>query len=95
MDGDSNVDFALADIIGTFAAILTTTAFFPQAYKTLRTRDTAGMSLTMYGLMMTGVALWLVYGLIIHSWPVIIANAVVLLPQAAIATTLISQQRSK
>lgn len=68
-----------ADIIGSVAATLTTTAFIPQAWKVWRTRHTADISLGMYALFTTGVALWLSYGILLKSWPIIIANCVTLL----------------
>jgi MtN3 and saliva related transmembrane protein len=64
------------DLIGGLAAVLTTAAFIPQARHTWKTRHAAGISLGMYGIFTVGVALWLAYGLIIGSWPVIIANAI-------------------
>lgn len=67
------------DIIGSVAATLTTTAFIPQAWKVWRTRHTADISLGMYALFTTGVALWLSYGILLESWPIIIANCVTLL----------------
>ena len=68
-----------ADIIGGFAATLTTTAFIPQAWKVLRTRHTADISMSMYILFTAGVALWLSYGILLAAWPIIIANCVTLL----------------
>lgn len=64
----------LANLIGALAATLTTIAFIPQALLTWKTRRAEGVSLGMYSLFTTGVALWLLYGLLIGSWPVIIAN---------------------
>ena len=63
------------EIIGYCAAFLTTIAFLPQAIQSWRTRDLSGISLGMYSLFTTGVGLWLVYGLIIEKWPLILANA--------------------
>ena len=63
------------EIIGYCAAFLTTIAFLPQAIQSWRTRDLSGISLGMYSLFTVGVGLWLVYGLIIKSWPLIMANA--------------------
>ena len=74
----------LADVIGSVAAVLTTAAFIPQAWHMWKTRHTAGISLGMYCIFMFGVALWLAYGLIIHAWPVIIANAITFLLAAFI-----------
>jgi MtN3 and saliva related transmembrane protein len=67
-----------ADLTGYAAATLTTIAFVPQAWKTWKTRSAAGVSLRMYAIFTTGVALWLVYGLLIRAWPVVTANVVTL-----------------
>lgn len=65
--------------IGAVAAMLTSLSFVPQAIKTIRERNTTGISLGMYALFTTGVALWFVYGLLIHSRPVYLANGFTLL----------------
>ena len=67
-------------VLGYVAASLTTLSFFPQALKTLRSRDTSGISLRMYGLFTSGIALWGVYGLLTHDGPLIVANGVTLFP---------------
>ncbi|MGE0071971.1 MAG: SemiSWEET transporter [Thiomonas sp.] len=71
--------FHPADLIGYGAAFLTTVSFVPQAWLTLRSRNVSGISLGMYTLFTAGVALWLVYGLIQRSWPLVGANAVTLI----------------
>jgi MtN3 and saliva related transmembrane protein len=63
---------------GYLAAILTTGSFVPQAIKTIRSRDTRGISLAMYVFFTVGVALWLIYGIALESWPMILANVVTL-----------------
>ena len=63
------------EIIGYCAAFLTTLAFLPQAIHSWRTRDLSGISVGMYSLFTAGVGLWLIYGLIIEKWPLILANA--------------------
>ena len=63
-------------LIGAFAAFSTTFAFVPQAIHSYKTRDLSGISLPMYSIFTFGVAMWLVYGLLRHDWPVIIANAI-------------------
>ena len=70
---------SMTDWIGSAAAILTTTAFIPQAWKVWRTRHTADISMSMYILFTLGVALWLTYGILLESWPIIIANCITLL----------------
>jgi MtN3 and saliva related transmembrane protein len=64
--------------VGYAAATLTTLAFLPQVLHSWRTRDLSGVSLGMYGLFSLGVLLWLVYGLMLSAWPIIIANAITL-----------------
>lgn len=72
------------DLLGYVAAILTAGAFVPQALKTIRSRDTAAISLWMYVVFTTGVAFWLAYGVALESLPIILANAVTLLLAATI-----------
>jgi MtN3 and saliva related transmembrane protein len=66
----------ISEVVGYFAAFLTTVAFIPQAYHSWQTRDLSGISLPMYSLFSAGVFFWLAYGLMIASWPIIIANAI-------------------
>ncbi|MDO8447232.1 MAG: SemiSWEET transporter [Rhodoferax sp.] len=74
----------LLDFIGYCAAVLTTAAFVPQAWHTFQTRDVRGISLGMYSVFTAGVACWLVYGLLLGAWPIVIANCVTLALAAAI-----------
>jgi MtN3 and saliva related transmembrane protein len=74
----------LTDLIGTLAAILTTTSFLPQAWHTFTTKDVSGISLGMYSVFTVGVAMWLIYGLMLHAWPVVIANCITLALASAI-----------
>lgn len=66
----------MSNFIGYSAAFLTTASFVPQAWHSWKTRDLSGISLPMYSLFTLGVALWLAYGMIIASSPVIIANSI-------------------
>ncbi len=75
---------APVDWVGSVAAALTTTAFIPQAWQVWRTRHTHDISLGMYAIFTTGVALWLAYGLLLHSWPIIIANSITFLLAGAV-----------
>ena len=68
----------MTDAIGYLAATLTTAAFIPQAWLTWKTKRADGVSLGMYSIFTLGVALWLIYGLVIGAWPIIIANAITL-----------------
>ena len=68
----------LIDAVGYIAATLTTASFVPQAWHTFQTKDVSGISLSMYSAFTVGVALWLVYGLLMGAWPIVIANFITL-----------------
>ena len=73
-----------ADIVGSLAAVFTTISFLPQAWHSFKTRDVSGVSLGMYSVFTVGVALWLVYGLLLRAWPIVVANVITLGLAAAI-----------
>ncbi|MEO9475688.1 MAG: SemiSWEET transporter [Cyclobacteriaceae bacterium] len=66
------------ETIGFIAAFCTTISFLPQVIRTIKTRNTYGISLSMYSLFVTGVVMWLIYGLQIGDMPMIVANAITL-----------------
>lgn len=74
------------NILGYIAAILTTISFVPQALLIIKTKNTQGISLTMYSLFTTGVACWLIYGLYFGMIPVVIANLITLVLALIILT---------
>jgi len=65
-------------LIGHAAGVLTTISFLPQVIKAWRTRSTGDLSLVMLLTFLTGLGLWLVYGLTIGSMPLVLANGVTL-----------------
>lgn len=69
---------------GYTAAAMTTLAFVPQAWKTIRTRDTRSISLGMYVVFTAGIAMWLVYGIALDSMPMILSNIVTFILSATI-----------
>lgn len=64
------------EIIGLVAAMLTTSAYVPQVYKTWKTKSAGNISLTMYIAMFTGILLWLIYGIHLNSFAMIVANII-------------------
>ncbi len=64
------------DWIGSIAATLTTISFIPQVRQVWRTRQTKDISLGMYAIFTCGVVMWLAYGILLNSWPIIIANGI-------------------
>lgn len=68
------------EIVGFSASILSILNQFPQAIKVFRTRDTHSISLLMYIIVVVCISLWLVYGLMLMDGPLILANALSLIP---------------
>lgn len=74
----------IANAIGTGAALCSMTSFIPQITKIWRERDASSVSLRMYMVTVTGFSLWIGYGVMIGSWPVIGSNAICLALSGAI-----------
>jgi MtN3 and saliva related transmembrane protein len=85
----------LIEVVGFIAAILTTTAFLPQALHSWKTRDLSGISFNMYVTFTLGVMLWLIYGFLIKSMPVIAANVITLPTTVMILFLKMKDMRSK
>lgn len=81
------------EVIGYFAAALTTFSFLPQVIKTVKTRDTKSLSLGTYSIFAFGVFMWLVYAILIGSGPIMIANGITLALVLIILFIKISNQR--
>lgn len=62
------------DIVGFAAGASTTFAFLPQVIKTWKTKHTRDLSLSLLLLLLFGILLWLFYGVMIKSSPIVIAN---------------------
>jgi MtN3 and saliva related transmembrane protein len=75
-------------LVSALAATLTTAAFVPQALHIIRYKETRGISLHMYLVFAIGVAFWLLFGLMITNWPIIVANAVTL----ALSVTILAMK---
>lgn len=66
------------ETIGLVAAFLTTMSFLPQVVQAWRTRSVEDISLTMYVMFTLGLAMWLIYGIMIENLPIIISNMITL-----------------
>ncbi len=67
---------SIVSAIGIIAALLTTSAFVPQVYKTMKTRSTEDLSLGTFSMIFVGTGLWFAYGLLIKDFPLILANVI-------------------
>ena len=66
------------DWVGLAAGSLTTLAFVPQVVRIWRTKHADDISTSMFVIFIMGVVLWLLYGIYLKAWPVIIANLITL-----------------
>lgn len=69
---------ASIELIGYLAATLTTAAFLPQVVQVWQSKSTKDLSLPTLLSFIAGVLMWLIYGLLLNSSPIIVANAVTL-----------------
>ena len=74
----------MTELVGFAAAVLTTCSFLPQVAKVWRTRSVGDISLGMYVVLSLGVACWVVYGCLIRSLPVVLANGATLVLALAV-----------
>ena len=84
----------LADVIGTTAGVLTTAAFVPQVARTWRTRSAADFSPVMLGAFLTGVTLWVVYGVVVVAVPIILFNGLTLVLAGSILAMKLRFERA-
>lgn len=86
---------SLVSLIGISAACITTVSFVPQVYTMLRSKNTSGISLTMYSIFTFGVFLWVIYGFIIGDMPVLLANLITLILTLCVLTLTITSRVSQ
>lgn len=73
------MEVTYVDIVGWMAASLTTISFLPQAIKTIRTKNTHGISLLMYAIFTVGVICWAIFGTLIKTYVIVAANIITFL----------------
>jgi MtN3 and saliva related transmembrane protein len=74
--GNTCMNPMIVETLGYLAATLTTISFAPQAWLIWKTRSAKGISLGMYSAFVTGIGVWLLYGLLIQAWPLVVSNAI-------------------
>ena len=79
----------LISVIGVLAAIVSTINQLPQAFKTIRSKDTHSLSLWMYIMVWIATSLWLLYGILLKDFPLILSNSISILPITYILGTKI------
>ena len=82
-------------IFGYFAAFFTAVSFLPQAIKTVKTRETAGLSLLTYLFLFLGSLSWFIYGVYLTDYPLIITNSLTTIFTGIILYLILSERNSK
>lgn len=72
--------------LGYLAGTLTVVSFLPQVLRAWKSRQTRDLSMGMYTILITASSLWTIYGIIIHDWPVIMTNVLMIASNLAIVT---------
>ena len=88
-------NFNYIDLFGFLAALLTTIAFVPQLYKTWKTKSADDVSLIMLILFIIGLFCWIVYGLNIGSFPILVANIITFIFNFSILILKITYSKKK
>lgn len=72
--------------IGIIAGILTSISMVPQLIKVIKEKDVANLSPIMITILLGGVSMWVVYGVLLKEWPIILSNAFSVLVNATLLT---------
>lgn len=83
----------MAGLIGTLAGLCTVTSFIPQLVKAWRLNDTEAISKRMYVVTVTGFSLWILYGVLIDSLPILVFNAISLVLAGSILALKLRNRR--
>ncbi|MEM9856602.1 MAG: SemiSWEET family transporter [Bacteroidota bacterium] len=67
----------IIEIIGHFGALLSSITFIPQVYKAWQSRSVGDLSLAMMLIVFASTIVWLIYGVALTLWPVIMANSII------------------
>ena len=82
-------------VVSLFAATLSMVSFVPQAWAVIRSRNTDGISLKMYVITVIGFVAWLVYGVLLGQWAIIVQNVICLCLSSFILAMKLLPQRKK
>ena len=86
----------LGEIVGYLSGVCTTLAFLPQAIKSITTKNVSGLSLYMYIIYCMGLVCWILYGVYLHSFQIMLFNSITLVFNGIILYMIIkSVQRRK
>ena len=89
------MDAFIGELCGYMSGACTTLAFLPQAVKSIITKNVSGLSLLMYIIYCTGLIFWILYGIYLNSFQIILFNSITLVFNGIILYLIIKANKSK
>jgi len=83
------------DVLGLTAGTLTTISFMPQMLRILKRRSADDLSYGALAFFIVGISLWVWYGIVLHSFPILLTNAVTLALNLSILILKIAHDRRR
>lgn len=83
----------IGEMVGYISGTCTTLAFLPQAIKSIRTKNVSGLSLYMYIIYCLGLVFWILYGVYLNSFQIILFNIITLVFNGIILYMIIKNKR--
>lgn len=83
------------EMLGYLSGICTTVAFLPQAIKSITTKNVSGLSMFMYIIYCMGLIFWILYGVYLHSFQIMLFNSITLVFNAVILYMIIKAPKKK
>ncbi len=84
----------IGELLGYFAGICTAVVFLPQTVQTIKNRDVSGLSLPTYIIYCLGMISWILYGIYLHSFQMILFNSISLFFAVIILYLIITSRKS-
>ena len=83
----------VGELFGYVSGICTTLAFLPQAIKSIVTKNVSGLSLSMYVIFCIGLISWILYGVYLNSFQIILFNSITLVFNSIILDMIITTKK--
>ncbi len=83
----------IGELFGYVSGICTTMAFLPQAIKSIVTKNVSGLSLSMYIIYCMGLVFWILYGVYLNSFQIILFNSITLIFNSIILYMIITTKK--
>ncbi|MCI8997777.1 MAG: glutathione synthetase [Muribaculaceae bacterium] len=85
----------IINIVGYAAALCMVCGYLPQAFHTIRTRDTDGIAVPTFLLLGLGSVFFVIQGLLLSNWPLVITNSITTVSSAIVFGIKINNDRKK